>query len=105
MSEHNPYDLVAEQEREADRLSSSELAAKNADDDFLWLMSSERGRRVVRRLIETAGVFRSSFNSNAMQMANTEGRKQVGFWILEQIEKLCPKAYHTMMQEKKKNDT
>lgn len=104
VSDYDPSDLDEQQTRDDLRRTAERLANENDDKDFLWLMSSDRGRRVVRRMIATAGVFQTSFRLNNAQMAHAEGVKQVGYWLLDQIERLCPKAYHTMMQEKRKDD-
>lgn len=82
--------------------------AKRADEieqaDFRWLMGQARGRRIVWRLLEHAGVFRLSFNTNAMQMAFAEGNRNYGHRVLEQIHALCPELYHPMVQENTKLD-
>jgi len=99
VSDYDPTDLE-QQEADTDlRNLSSQIASELADKDFVWLMSGEKGRRIVRRLLDEAGIFQTSFCANALQMANTEGAKMTGFWILQQIERLCPTSYHTMMQE------
>lgn len=99
MSEHEPYDLD-QQEFDADlRRVATTLAAENEDADFVWLMKGPKGRRFMRRLLEHTGVFRSSFQANSMVMAHREGTKDVGYWLLSQLERLCPESYHTMMQE------
>lgn len=99
MSNYDPSDLEGQDRRDEIRLASGRIATENEDKDFVWLMSSENGRRIVHRLLTQAGVFQTSFRLNAMQMAHVEGGKSVGFWILDKIGKLCPKAYYTMMQE------
>ena len=43
---------------------------------------SKRGRRIVWRFLERAGVYRLSFNTNAMAMAFAEGNgtRACGYW-------------------------
>ena len=62
-------------------------------------MGSKRGRRIVWRFLDRAGVFRLSFNTNAMTMAFAEGNRNEGLRILAQIHALCPELYTTMVKE------
>jgi hypothetical protein len=99
MSSFDPLDIrgqerVTEESRQRDR-----LAQVNEAEDFKWLMGSKRGRRVVWRHLDRAGVFRLSFNTNAMQMAFAEGNRNEGLRILNQIHTLCPELYPVMMKE------
>jgi hypothetical protein len=97
--ELDPYDLE-EQEEQADiRRVASMLASEVEDEDFVWLMSGPRGRRIVRRLIYNSGVFQSSFRQNAMSMGHTEGKKEMGYELLSLVDRLCPKGYTTMNEE------
>jgi len=62
-------------------------------------MSSKRGRRILWRLLDRAGVFRLSFNTNAMAMAFAEGNRNEGLRYLALIHTLCPELYPTMVKE------
>jgi len=101
VSEHDPFDLEEQELRGDLRRVASRLSSENDDADFVWLMSGPRGRRIVRRLLDRAGVWRTSFHPNTMEMSRQEGAKQTGYWILAQIDRLCPSEYTTMMQEHK----
>ena len=75
-----------------------------SEADFKWLMSLERGRRIVCDLLVEAGVFRASIGRGlikdpAIDMAYAEGQKSVGFRLMKQIEDLCPERYAQMMKE------
>lgn len=99
MSEHDPLDL-REQEREAaDTKLSERLTRETEESDLKWLMSSTRGRRIVWRFLDRAGVFRLSFNTNAMTMAFSEGNRNEGLRLLGLIHSLCPELYPTMLKE------
>ena len=101
VSDHDPFDLEEQELRDDIRRVASKLSSETDDADFVWLMSGPRGRRIVRRLLDRAGVFRTSFHPNTMEMSRQEGSKQTGYWILAQIDRLCPAEYTTMMQEMK----
>ena len=82
----------------ADKARLDEL--KDAEDTK-WLMSSKRGRRIVNRLLQTAGVFRLSFHTNALQMSFNEGNRNTGLRLLAAITEHCPERYAEMIEEAK----
>ena len=99
MSQPDPFDhaaLEAQQQRRGDK---AKLEAQREADDLKWLMGSRRGRRLVWRQLERAGVFRLSFNTNAMQMAFAEGGRNEGLRTLAQIHATCPESYAEMLKE------
>ena len=55
-------------------------------------------------MLERAGVFRSSFSSDAMAMAFNEGNRNSGLALLATVNSLAPAEYIKMMQEAN-NDT
>jgi len=62
-------------------------------------MGNKRGRRIVWRLLSDAGLFRTSYNTNALAMSFAEGNKQHGYKLLAQIDAICPEHYPTMVKE------
>lgn len=103
LSDHDPFDLDQQELRDDIRRVASQLASETDDADFVWLMSGPRGRRIARRLLDRAGIFRTSFHPNTMEMSRQEGAKQTGYWVLAQIDRLCPQEYTRMMQETRKD--
>jgi len=102
-NQYEPFDLEAQEEvKKADELKAK-IAATSEGDDFKWLMSSRRGRRVVWRLMELTGVFRSSFDPTAMRMAYNEGFRNFGLRMLSIIQSYCPELYNTMTLENTQN--
>lgn len=93
-----------------DDLHSEQQAMKDANQleqetevaDFKWMMSGPRGRRFIWRQLTQSGVFLSSFNPEAMQMAYNEGFRNAGLKLLNQVQTLCPELYSTMMQEQQR---
>jgi hypothetical protein len=102
MSDFDPMDINAQGRSKADADVRGKLAQQTEMDDVKWLMSNKRGRRIVWRQLEQAGVFQLSFNATAMVMAFNEGRRSEGLRVLAQIHKSCPEQYVTMMQEQNK---
>ena len=101
MSEYNPLDLKSQQKSKDNKKFEDKIDRQNEEADIKWLMSSKRGRRFIWRLLEMAGVFRSSFNTNAMAMSFGEGNRNYGLQLLNQIHTLCPELYPTMIKEQK----
>lgn len=99
MSNYDPTDIRNQERAKADADTRTRLAKETEESDFKWLMGSKRGRRIVWRLLDRAGVFRLSFNTNSMAMAFNEGNRNEGLRILAQIHALCPELYHVMVKE------
>lgn len=99
MSNYDPLDLKGQEKQKGERKVAAKIDRENEEADIKWLMSSKRGRRVVWRLLEQAGVFRLSFNTNAMAMSFAEGNRNYGLQILSLIHTLCPELYPTMIKE------
>lgn len=97
--ESNPFDLAVERLAEAEREELAKRARQDDENETKWLMGSEQGRAYVWRLLERAGIFASSFNSDALVMALLEGRKVEGLRHLELINELCPNQYFVMVSE------
>lgn len=99
MSSYDPLDIRGQERAKSDKDVRDKVARENEESDLKWLMGSKRGRRIVWRLLDRAGVFRLSFNTNAMQMAFAEGNRNEGLRTLAQIHALCPELYPVMVKE------
>ena len=99
MKNYDPLDIqsqdrIKEESRVRDRLSK-----ENEEADIKWLMSNKWGRRILWRMLDRAGVFRLSFNTNAMQMAFAEGNRNEGLRTLTLIHSQSPELYPQMIKE------
>lgn len=99
MSEFDPTDIQSQESRQADAELRKRLTKDTEEADLKWFMSSKRGRRIIWRLLDRTGVFRLSFNTNAMAMAFAEGNRNEGLRTMAQIHALCPELYHVMVKE------
>lgn len=98
----NDFDPLDHEQQDGERAEvrqARELAAKQAQADFVWLMSDPRGRRIVWSQLAAAGVFRSTFDHNPQQMAFAEGHRSAGLRLMSQLLTLTPDHYHTMTKE------
>jgi hypothetical protein len=76
--------------------------------DFKWLMGSPKGRRIAYWLIASAGVYQTTFeetpvrsNYMALSMAHAEGRKDMGYRVMNAINMICPDEYFKMVKEQR----
>jgi hypothetical protein len=99
MSNYDPLDLGGQERIESDKKLREKIVRENEEVDLKWLMSSKRGRRIIWRLLDQAGVFRLSFNTNAMSMAFAEGNRNFGNRTLSLIHSHCSELYPQMVKE------
>jgi hypothetical protein len=99
MNSYDPTDIKAQDRAKDDIEVRARLSRDTEESDLKWLMGSKRGRRIVWRLLDRAGVFRISFSTNSMQMAFAEGNRNFGQYILSQIHATCPDLYPVMIKE------
>lgn len=97
--EIDPLDVQA---HERDAANAAELAREKQEQrltDLKWLMSFRQGRRIVWRLLEETGVYRSSFHTNALTMAMLEGQRNHGLRLLAAVTEATPRKFDAMMKE------
>jgi hypothetical protein len=97
----DPTDVRSQERSKEESDLRQKLATELEADDIKWLMSNKRGRRIVFRALDRAGVFTLSFNTNALTMSFNEGRRNEGLRLLVQITTLCPDRYNEMLKESK----
>lgn len=101
-ADYVPTELDEIERAESEKEKQARVAAKNAAEDIRWLMSNKRGRRVAWEWLSDAGVFRSTFNTNAMLMAFEEGKRSRGLKLMAHIVEVCPELYYDMTRENTK---
>jgi hypothetical protein len=89
---------VTERKEKFRRQESSEAEA------FKLLMEQRVFRAFVWRLLGEAQVFQPIMTGNSYTFMN-EGKRQMGLWVLEQINRLCPDLYVTMTKEARKDQS
>lgn len=94
----NPFDTRAtELEQEAAELDA-QLAREREINDLKTVMGSVNGRRFMWRLLEKAGIFKSSMTGNS-QTFFLEGQRNIGLFLLAQINEHCLDQYVVMLNE------
>lgn len=80
------------------RRRREERAGQQEVDDLRWLLADARGRRFMWRLLNTCGIFTTSFTGNSTTFFN-EGARNVGLRQLANINEHCAERYLEMIQE------
>ncbi len=99
MTQSGPFDLTVQEELHVGRADEVARLARLEIDDFCWFMSDKRGRRILWRLLESSGVFRSSHTGNALQTAFLEGQRSLGLQQFAMATRHAPTLYTRMAQE------
>lgn len=105
MATHDdPTDLKRqEREAEADEAGARERRRKELED-LRWLLGHPQGRRIVTRLLEEAGVYRSSFNHSGSVMAFSEGKRHMGLFLTSELLEASADGYMKVLKEFKAKD-
>lgn len=81
------------------RNKKAEIKGNEELKDVQFVMNSREGRRFIWRLLERAGVFRTSFTGNANQTAFNEGQRNQGLVTFNEVMTVCPDLYLKMAGE------
>lgn len=98
MEERDPLDLLADEERRENLAAAQKREQDVDDDDLIWLMSYPQGRRHMWRLLDKAGIYRTSFTGDSATFFN-EGARNFGLMYHDRIKRLCPDKYMQMLKE------
>jgi len=98
MRHFDPLDLRGQERAKLQSDERNKLSADQEKEDMKWLMGSTRGRRIVWRLLERTGVYRSSFTGNSETFFR-EGQRNVGLMLMAQINEFSPDQYALMLKE------
>ena len=99
---NTPLDPYVQSSSQAAEELRAKLARDRELDDLRWLVGHAQGRRLVWRLLEQAGIYRSSFSPNGQLFAHQEGRRSLGCWLLQEITEASPDAYPRLLLERAK---
>lgn len=100
----DPTDLKRiERDAEAEQAGALDRRRKELDD-LRWLLAHPQGRRLVTRLLDEAGVFRSSFNHSGSLMAFSEGKRHIGLFLTGELMEASADGYLKVLKEFKAKD-
>lgn len=103
-SSHDAFDLAGQEAARGDAQDKATQRARRDIEDLKWLMANRRGRRFVLSILERAGVWRLSFNPNALQMAFNEGTRNEGLALVKKLTTHCPDLYTQMLKEQNEDE-
>jgi hypothetical protein len=107
-AEHDPLDIPSQERAEADKAQEKRLTREREISDLCTIMGSKEGRRVIWRLLERTGLFRSSFVAgDPLATAFNEGERNIGLELQVAVEGASQKRFIDMMrvaQEQKERD-
>lgn len=95
----DPLDLRTQEEMAEAEAKKQEFELRKEKDDIQWLMSYTAGRRIMWRLLETAGVYRLSFTGDHATTSFKEGARNIGLGLLAKLHMYCPNLYNKMVME------
>ncbi len=82
------------------KISQIEKRKRERDTaDLKKVLSDVEGRRVIWRILSEAGVFRGSFNQNALAMAFNEGKRDIGLLLIGEINANMPQRLFQLQNE------
>lgn len=97
----DPTDTRA-QERDAEAQEAGARARRERElNDLRWLLAHPQGRRIASRLLDRAGVFRSSFNTSGSVMAFSEGKRDAGLFLMAELTDASPDGLTKVLNEYK----
>lgn len=67
-------------------------------DDVRALMDTPEGRRFMWRLLDRAGIYRTTFTGNSASFFN-EGMRNLGLIFVADVHEVCPEQYTRMLAE------
>lgn len=100
-TQFDPLDLESQAEGKEQRDEADRVKRLIEIEDFKWVMAHKQGRRFVWRLLEQYGVFRSSFRTDALEMAFLEGQRNDGLRLMADIHEHAPDRYVEMLGEQR----
>lgn len=95
--QQKPYDAGSEK-HVAKKKTKASLLKQQRDEDMTKLLSEAYGRRIMWRMLERCGIYKTSFTGNSTTFFN-EGRRAVGLETLEEIIASSPTSYTLMQSE------
>ena len=78
---------------------AARIAERERRDVIAALMQHVAGRKYIYEKLEGASIFKTTFSTNALQMAFNEGNRNAGLQLLVDLMAHCPDQYILMMRE------
>ena len=102
---NEPTDL-RRQERDAEAEEAVARDARRKElEDLRWLLGHPQGRRIITRLLDEAGLYRTSFNHSGSVMAFNEGKRHLALFLTAELMEASTDGFMKVLKEyRAKND-
>jgi methylase of polypeptide subunit release factors len=95
----DPTDLRRqERDAEADEALARETRRRELED-LRWLLGHPQGRRITTRLLEEAGLYRTSFNHSGSVMAFNEGKRHLALFLTAELMEASTDGFMKVLKE------
>jgi len=95
-------DFNASDEKSVKRAKQKDKNIRDTEiEDIRLLLSKQWGRRLVWRILEQTGQFRTSFTGNSTTFFN-EGARNIGLWLVDEVLSADADQYLSMIKENNK---
>lgn len=95
---HDPTDTSAQARAAESAALTQNVERRREEEDVKWLMGHKQGRRFVKRLLDKAGVYRTSFTGNSETFFR-EGMRNLGLFVLSEVMEVTPEQFALMLKE------
>ncbi|MCE4056303.1 Bbp19 family protein [Pseudomonas sp. Au-Pse12] len=88
-----------DEQQQREQTLAEQIARAQEIADFRWLMNDPRGRRFMWRSMGRCRVFQPSIGPTDAATNFNEGQRNVGLFLLGEINELCPALFSVMAAE------
>lgn len=78
-----------------------QLRREKENEELRKLLSYPIMRAFIWRLLEQCGVYHTSFTGDSLTTAFNEGKRQVGLWMLTEMDEADKNSYSLMQSEQR----
>lgn len=100
-NDYDPVDLASQEAAQAEAAKIREQAEAQLNLDFKWLMTDERGRRLMWELLKQTQMYVDPMTGNSQTFYNL-GAQRIGRWLTERLHIACLEMKHLMELERRK---
>jgi hypothetical protein len=96
------YQLPPKVAAQPDQLRKARIDEANRKDErerneLAEVLQLEQGQAFVMRLLSRCGVYRATFSNSHAESSFADGQRDIGLWVLEQIQSIDPEMYATLL--------
>lgn len=89
----DPFNLQIRQAKVETKILEDARNESSFKESFRAVIASRDGRVVLARLLEDSGLFTPAFDTNALNMARKEGKREFASKVFDYIMRYAPETY------------